>query len=116
MATKNLLITGANGCVGQYLIDWFLNNSNFSIFLMVRDPNKLSDEIKSNKRIKLLICDIRESKKFHDEIKNINYLVHTATAWGDPKRAKEVNIDAVKNLLNLLNPSNIKQIKLFKFY
>ena len=80
MATKKLLITGANGCVGHYLIDWFLNNSNFSIFLMVRDSNKLSDEIKSNKRIKLLICDIRESKKFHNEIKNINYLVHTATA------------------------------------
>ena len=113
MATKKLLITGANGCVGQYLIDWFLNNSNFSIFLMVRDSNKLSDEIKSNKRIKLLICDIRESKKFHDEIKNINYLVHTATAWGDPKRAYEVNVKAFEDLILMLNKDCIERIIYF---
>ena len=113
MATKKLLITGANGCVGQYLIDWFLNNSNFSIFLMVRDPNKLSDEIKTNKRIKLLICDIRESKKFHDVIKNINYLIHTATAWGDPKRAYEVNVKAFEDLILMLNKDCIERIIYF---
>ena len=113
MATKKLLITGANGCVGQYLIDWFLNNSNFSIFLMVRNSNKLSDEIKRNKRIKLLICDIRESKKFHNEIKNINYLVHTATAWGDPKRAYEVNVKAFEDLTLMLNKDCIERIIYF---
>ena len=113
MAPKKLLITGANGCVGQYLIDWFLKNSNFSILLMVRDPNKLSNEIKNNKRIKLLICDIRESKKFQNEIKNINYLVHTATAWGDPKRAYEVNVKAFENLLDLLSKDRIERIIYF---
>jgi len=113
LAAKKLLITGANGCVGQYLIDWFLKNSNFSILLMVRDPNKLSNEIKNNKRIKLLICDIRESKKFQNEIKNINYLVHTATAWGDPKRAYEVNVKAFENLLDLLSKDRIERIIYF---
>ncbi|SVD14307.1 uncharacterized protein METZ01_LOCUS367161, partial [marine metagenome] len=29
MGYKNLLITGANGCVGQYLVDWFLKNTKF---------------------------------------------------------------------------------------
>ena len=113
MSTKKILITGANGCVGQYLTDWFLNNSNFSITLMVRDPNKLSDEIKTHKRIKLLICDIRESKKFDYEIKNINYLVHTATAWGDPKRAFEVNVKAFEDLLVLLSKDRIERIIYF---
>jgi len=113
LTTKRLLITGANGCVGQYLIDWFLNNTNFLISLMVRDPNKLSDAIKTNKRIKLLICDIRESKRFHDEIKYINYLVHTATAWGDPKRAYEVNVKAFDDLLGLLSKDCIERIIYF---
>jgi len=113
LAAKKLLITGANGCVGQYLIDWFLKNSNFSIFLMVRDPNKLSDAIKFNKRIKLLICDIRDSKKFHAEINNINYLLHTATAWGDPKRAYEVNVKAFEDLLTLFNKNRIERIIYF---
>ncbi len=56
---------------------------------------------------------MRQSNKFKKEISEVNRVIHTATAWGDPKRAKEVNIDAVKNLLNLLNPSNIKQIIYF---
>ena len=56
---------------------------------------------------------MRQPNKFKKEISQVNRLIHTATAWGDPKRAKEVNIDAVKNLLNLLNPSNIKQIIYF---
>ena len=113
MTTKKILITGANGCVGQYLIDWFLKNSNFSIFLMVRDPNKLSNLLRRNKRIKLLICDIRDSKKFNNEIKNINYLVHTATAWGDPKRAYEVNVKAFEDLLFLLSKESIERIIYF---
>tara|TARA_Y100001978_G_scaffold192575_1_gene197791 strand:- start:101 stop:1084 length:984 start_codon:yes stop_codon:yes gene_type:complete len=113
LTNKNLLITGANGCVGQYLIDWFLKNSNYTIFLMVRNPNTLSNAIKTNKRIKLLICDLRESKKFNEEINNINYLVHTATAWGNPKRAYEVNVKAFKELLNMLRKDNLERIIYF---
>ena len=113
MVTKKLLITGANGCVGQYLIDWFLTNSNFSLLLMVRDPDKLWNSIKTNKRIKLLICDIRESKRFSNELENINYLVHTATAWGDPKRAYEVNVKAFEDLLGLLSKDRIERIIYF---
>ena len=80
MRNKKLLITGSNGCVGQYLIDWFLKNSNYRLFLMVRDPNKLPVSIQKNKRINLLACDIRDCKKFKKELKEINYLIHTATA------------------------------------
>ena len=31
MTNKTLLITGSNGCVGQYLIDWFLQNTRFKL-------------------------------------------------------------------------------------
>ena len=56
---------------------------------------------------------MRQSNKFKRELSEVDRVIHTATAWGDPKRAKEVNIDAVKNLLDLLNPSKIKQIIYF---
>ena len=98
MTSKNLLITGSNGCVGQYLTDWFLKNTKFRIYLMVRDKNKLPLSVQRNKRIKLLVCDIRECKIFRKEISQINFLIHTATAWGDPKRAFEVNIKAFEEL------------------
>ena len=113
MAIKNLLITGSNGCVGQYLIDWFLKNTRFRLYLMVRDKNKLSLSIQKNKRIKLLICDIRECNRFSKEISQINFLIHTATAWGDPKRAYEVNIKAFEELLGMLEKNKLEKIIYF---
>ena len=80
---------------------------------MVRDKNKLSLSIQKNKRVKLLICDIRECQKFSKEISQINFLIHTATAWGDPKRAYEVNIKAFEELLGMLDKSNLDKIIYF---
>ena len=113
MKNEIILITGASGCVGQYIANWLIENSTSELFLWVRDPKKITSINLENPRIKILVGDLRESNKFKKEISEVNRVIHTATAWGDPKRAKEVNIDAVKNLLNLLNPSNIKQIIYF---
>jgi len=108
-----ILITGASGCVGQYIANWLIENSNTELFLWVRDPKKITSISLENPRIKVLVGDLRQPNKFKKELSEVNRVIHTATAWGDPKRAKEVNIDAVKNLLNLLNPSKIKQIIYF---
>ena len=113
MKKEIILITGASGCVGQYIANWLIENSNSELFLWVRDPKKITSISLENPRIKVLVGDLRQSKKFKKELSEVNRVIHTATAWGDPKRAKEVNIEAVKNLLNLLNPSNIKQIIYF---
>ena len=80
---------------------------------MVRDKNKLSQSIQKNKRIKLLICDIRECHRFNKEISQINFLIHTATAWGDPKRAYEVNIKAFEKLLGMLEKNKLEKIIYF---
>ena len=113
MTNKTLLITGANGCVGQYLVDWFLTNTRFKLLLMVRNPNKLRKSIKNNKRVTLLTCDIRECSKFRKEISTVNFLIHTATAWGDPKRAYEVNIKAFEELLSMHNEKYLERILYF---
>ena len=80
---------------------------------MVRDPNKLPVSIQKNKRINLLACDIRDCKKFKKELKEINYLIHTATAWGGEKRAYEVNVTAFEELLGLLKKNILEKIIYF---
>ena len=80
---------------------------------MVRDKNKLPMPIQVNKRIKLLVCDIREANKFKKEISQVNFLVHTATAWGDPQRAYEVNIKAFEELIGMLNKKKLEKIIYF---
>ena len=113
MKNEIILITGASGCVGQYIANWLIKNSSTELFLWVRDPKKITSINLENPRVKVLVGDLRQANKFKKELLEVNRVIHTATAWGDPKRAKEVNIDAVKTLLNLLNPSEIKQIIYF---
>ncbi len=113
MKNEIILITGASGCVGQYIANWLIDHSNSELFLWVRDPKKLTSINLKNPRVKVLVGDLRQPNKFKEEISKVNRVIHTATAWGDPIRAKEVNVVAVKNLFNLLNPSQIKQIIYF---
>ncbi len=113
MKNEIILITGASGCVGQYIANWLIKNSNSKLFLWVRDPNKITSINLKDPRVKVLVGDLRNPNKFKNEISLVNRVIHTATAWGDPERAKQVNIIAVKKLFNLLNPSNIKQIIYF---
>lgn len=113
MNNQKILITGASGCVGQYISFWLLENSKLDLYLWLRDPKKLTAIDPKNPRIKLLIGDIRESHLFKDELKQVSRVIHTATAWGDPKRAYEVNVMAVKKMLSFLNADILEQIIYF---
>ena len=108
-----ILITGASGCVGQYTTSWLLNNSNAELLLWLRDPGKLTAVSADHPRIQLLVGDLRDPDRFADELASVSRVIHTATAWGDPERAQQVNVVAVKRMLSLLDPSVIEQITYF---
>ncbi len=105
MRKARILITGASGCVGQYTTYWLLKNSSAEIILWLRDPTKLTSIDPSHPRIKLIVGDLRQPSLFKDELSEITHVIHTATAWGDPNRAYEVNVIAIEKLLSLLNPN-----------
>ena len=60
-----------------------------------------------------MVCDIRQVNKYKREISQINFLIHTATAWGDPQRAYEVNIKAFEEMLEMLNIEKLEKIIYF---
>ena len=110
---SRILITGASGCVGQYTTAWLLDNSEAELLLWLRDPSKLTAVAADHPRIQLLVGDLREADRFASELASVHRVIHTATAWGDPERAQQVNVVAVKRMLSLLNPSLIEQITYF---
>ena len=110
---SRILITGASGCVGQYTTAWLLDNSEAELLLWLRDPSKLTAVAADHPRIQLLVGDLREADRFASELASVHRVIHTATAWGDPKQAQQVNVVAVKRMLSLLNPSLIEQITYF---
>ena len=112
-APARILITGASGCVGQYTASWLLENSDAELLLWLRDPSKLTAIDPSHPRVHLLVGDLRDSDAFAAELKTVNRVIHTATAWGDPERAQQVNVVAVKRMLSLLDPNKLQQVVYF---
>ncbi len=110
---SKVLITGASGCVGQYTTTWLLENSQAELLLWLREPSKLTAVPKQHSRIKLLVGDLRSPEVFAKELKTVTRVIHTATAWGDPDRAYQVNVVAFKALLETLNKDIIQQIIYF---
>ena len=108
-----ILVTGASGCVGQYVSRWLLENSDAELLLWLRDPKKLTAVESNHPRIKLLVGDLRDTDRFAAELATVQRVIHTATAWGDPERAEQVNVLAVKRLLQLLNQDTLEQFIYF---
>ena len=89
MKNEIILITGASGCVGQYIANWLIENSSSELYLWVRDPKKITSINLKNPRIKVLVGDLRQPNKFKEEISEVNRVIHTATAWGIPKEREK---------------------------
>ena len=110
---ERILITGASGCVGQYTAETLLRTSDADLLLLLRDPAKLTAIPADHPRVSLLVGDLRELEPHAAAIATATRVIHTATAWGDPERAEQVNVVAVKKLLALLDPERLKQVIYF---
>jgi len=110
---SRILITGASGCVGQYTAETLLRNSDAHLLLLLRDPAKLTAIPADHPRVTLLVGDLRDLAPHAEAIASVQRVIHTATAWGDPERAEQVNVVAVKTLLSLLDPARLEQVIYF---
>jgi nucleoside-diphosphate-sugar epimerase len=108
-----ILITGAAGCVGQYTVEHLYRHSDAHLLLLLRDPSKLKVVAANDPRITLLVGDLRDLEPHAEAIASATRVIHTATAWGDPERAQQVNVVAVKKLLALLDPARLEQVIYF---
>lgn len=108
-----ILITGAAGCVGQTISEQLYRTTDAQLLLHLRDPAKLTAVPADDPRITLLVGDLRDLEPHAAQIATATRVIHTATAWGDPERAHQVNVVAVKRLLALLDPAVVEQIIYF---
>jgi nucleoside-diphosphate-sugar epimerase len=108
-----ILITGASGCVGQHIADLLYRETEAELLLWLRDPGKLKAVPVDDPRITLLVGDLRDLEPHRQAVASATRVIHTATAWGDPERAQQVNVVAVKNLLAALDPERLEQVIYF---
>ena len=100
---KRILITGANGYIGSYLIENF-NKQDVEIILLVRKLPPHYEYWRENYEI--IECDITELDKLRKKIKEINYIIHLA-AFNDvltkiyPDKALIINGIGTRNILEI---------------
>ncbi len=64
--SKRVFITGASGCVGHYLTETLLLNTDYELFLLVRDRQKLTIDVSRRPGVEVIEADMAEIDRFHD--------------------------------------------------
>ena len=108
-----ILITGASGCVGQHIAAQLYRETDAELLLLLRDRAKLTAVPADDPRITLLVADLRDLTAQAGAIATATRVIHTATAWGNPVRAQQVNVEAVKQLLAFTSPEWLEQVIYF---
>lgn len=110
---KRILITGASGCIGHYVTEALIEETDYELYLLVRDPEKLRLDLEARPGISIVEADIRAIDKYGDLLKTIDIAVLTATAWGGTQEVFDVNVLKTIRLMELLDPEVCEQVIYF---
>lgn len=112
MSPKRILVTGASGCIGHYLTEALIEETEHELYLLVRNPNKLQLDTQSRPGITVLQGDMREIGQKACLLKTMDSAVLAAADWGT-KDVFEINVFKTLQLLNLLDPARCQQVIYF---
>jgi nucleoside-diphosphate-sugar epimerase len=101
---KRIFVTGASGCIGHYLAETLIRETDHELFFLVRNPDKLKFDYRSRPNIHILSGDMKEIEKYGDLLKTIDIAILVATSWGGAEETYEINVNKTLILLQLLDP------------
>lgn len=109
--TQKIFITGITGVVGQYLLDLLKDDEKYHLYLLMRTPEKLSQET-NRKNITVLKGALDDIAQFKDILSTVDFVIHIATAWGG-RQAMRVNVQRSLELFKMADNPNLKKIIYF---
>jgi nucleoside-diphosphate-sugar epimerase len=111
---KRIFITGASGCIGHYIAESLIQETNHELFLLVRDPDKLKFDCQARSGIHILQGDLSRIEEYSDLLlKEIEVAILAATAWGGMGETYDINVVKTLALLNMLNPTICDRVLYF---
>ncbi len=111
--TKKVFITGASGCIGHYMAETFINDTDYELYLLVRSPEKLQFDTQARPGIHVIQGDLLDIEQQAELLDTINVAILAATAWGGPQESLETNVIKTARLIDLLNPAKCEQVIYF---
>ena len=112
MTKKRILVTGASGCIGHYITEGLIEQTDHELYLLVRNPHKLQVDTQYRPGITVLQGDMGRIEDFTDLLKTIDTAVLTATVWGG-EDIFDINVTKTVELINLLDPEVCQQVIYF---
>ena len=110
-----ILITGANGLLGSYIIRYLVQNGYQNIIGLVRkNANKGLIDLSELEHVRWIEGDIMDMSQMDDIISNVNYVIHTAAEVHFDTRNKsklyQVNVEGTVNIVNSSLNHNIEKL------
>jgi nucleoside-diphosphate-sugar epimerase len=113
MTSKRIFLTGASGCIGHYIAEALIEETQHELYLLVRNPDKLGFDCEARPGITVLQGDLRQIDRFADLLKTMDAAILAATAWGGSQEAFDINVVKTIRLMDLLNPAVCEQVIYF---
>jgi nucleoside-diphosphate-sugar epimerase len=113
MTAKRIFLTGASGCIGHYVAETLIQETDHKLFLLVRNPDKLKFDTEARPGITVLKADLRDIEQFRNILQTIDVAILAATAWGGSGEVFDINVIKTIRLMNLLNPAICEQVIYF---
>jgi nucleoside-diphosphate-sugar epimerase len=112
MTSKRIFVTGASGCVGHYVVESLIQETDHELFLLVRNPEKLTVDCSVRPGITVLTGDLQAIERFDELLKTIDTAILIATAWGGADTF-DINVQKMTQLMELLDPERCQQVIYF---
>ena len=106
-------MTGASGCIGHYIAEALIQETEHELYLLVRNPDKLGFDYESRPGVTILQADLRQIERFAALLKTMDVAILAATAWGGQQEAFDINVVKTIRLMDLLDPSVCQQVLYF---
>jgi len=110
---QRVFITGASGCIGHYLVELLMQQTEHELFLLVRHPDKLQVPWQGCANVHVLPGDLRNIYRFKDLLATMDTAILTAAAWGDPIATFDVNVSKTLELMSYLDGDRCQQVIYF---
>lgn len=110
---KRIFMTGASGCIGHYLAEALIQDTDYELFFLVRNPDKIKFDYNARPYITIIEGDLSDIEFDADLLKTMDIAILAATSWGGAAESFDINV--VKNLalMKLLDPQRCEQIIYF---
>jgi nucleoside-diphosphate-sugar epimerase len=113
MTPKRIFLTGASGCIGHYIAEALIQETDHDLFMLVRNPKKLGFDYEARPGITILQADLRQISQFGDLLKTMDVAILAATAWGGQQDSFDINVVKTLQLMELLDPVVCEQMIYF---